>query len=97
MENHLFLKGGIDAKLKIYILNFKLLIGINLFGDEKMPVISFDIVELEKEQKEILAKEFAESASRVTGLPIEMIYVLFNERKTDNVGVGGVLLSNQEY
>ena len=27
-----------------------------------MPVISFDIVELEKEQKEILAKEFSESA-----------------------------------
>lgn len=61
-----------------------------------MPVISFDIVELEKEQKEILAREFSESASRVTGLPIEMIYVLFNERKADNVGVGGVLLSNQE-
>lgn len=61
-----------------------------------MPVISFDIVELEKEQKEILAKEFSESTSRVTGIPIEMIYVLFNERKTDNVGVGGVLMSNQE-
>jgi 4-oxalocrotonate tautomerase len=66
------------------------------YGDEKMPVISFDIVELEKEQKEILAKEFSESGSRVTGLPVEMIYVLFNERKADNVGVGGVLLSNQE-
>lgn len=61
-----------------------------------MPVISFDIVELSKEQKETLAKEFSESASKVTGLPIEMIYVLFNERKADNVGVGGVLLSNQE-
>lgn len=61
-----------------------------------MPVISFDIVELEKEQKEILAKEFSESASRVTGLPVDMFYVLFNERKADNVGVGGVLLSNQE-
>ena len=48
-----------------------------------MPVISFDIGELTKEQKEILAKEFSESASRVTGLPIEMIYVLFNERKFD--------------
>ena len=63
---------------------------------KKMPVISFDIVELEKEQKEILAKEFSESASRVTGLPVDMFYVLFNERKADNVGVGGVLLSNQE-
>ena len=61
-----------------------------------MPVISFDVVELEKEQKEILAKEFSQSASRVTGIPIEMIYVLFNERKPDNVGVGGILLSNQE-
>ena len=54
-----------------------------------MPVISFDIVELEK--------EFSESASRVTGLPVDMFYVLFNERKADNVGVGGVLLSNQEF
>ena len=62
-----------------------------------MPVISFDIVELEKEQKEILAKEFSESASRVTGLPVDMFYVLFNKRKADNVGVGGVLLSNQEF
>ena len=61
-----------------------------------MPVISFDIVELTKEQKETLAKEFSESASRVTGLPIDLFYVLFNERKEDNVGVGGVLLSNQE-
>lgn len=61
-----------------------------------MPVISFDIGELTKEQKEVLAKEFSKSASRVTGLPIEMIYVLFNERKFDNVSVGGVLLSNQE-
>lgn len=61
-----------------------------------MPVISFDVVELTKEQKEVLAKEFSESASKVTGIPVEMIYVLFNERKTDNIGVGGVLLSNQE-
>lgn len=61
-----------------------------------MPVISFDIGELSKEQKEILAKEFSESASRVTGFPIDMFYVLFNERKLDNIGVGGVLLSNQE-
>lgn len=61
-----------------------------------MPVISFDIGELTKEQKEILGKEFSESTSKVTGLPIEMIYVLFNERKSDNVGVGGVLLSNQK-
>lgn len=36
-----------------------------------MPVISFDIVELEKEQKEILAKEFSESASRVTAYQLK--------------------------
>lgn len=61
-----------------------------------MPVISFDVVELTKEQKETLAKEFSESASKVTGIPIEMIYVLFNERKTESIGVGGILLSDQE-
>lgn len=61
-----------------------------------MPVISFDVVELTKEQKKTLAKEFSESASKVTGIPIEMIYVLFNERKTESIGVGGILLSDQE-
>lgn len=61
-----------------------------------MPVISFDVVELTKEQKETLAKEFSESASKVTGIPIEMIYVLFNERKTESIGVGGILLSDQD-
>lgn len=31
-----------------------------------MPVISFDIVELTKEQKETLTREFSQSASKVT-------------------------------
>ena len=60
-----------------------------------MPVISFDIGELTK-AKGNFSKRIQESASRVTGLLIEMIYVFFNERKFDNVGVSGVLLSNQE-
>ena len=58
-----------------------------------MPVISFDIGELTK-AKGNFSKRIQGSASRVTGLPIEMIYVLFNKRKFDYVGVGGVLLSN---
>ena len=85
---------GINATASIYMLNLNYY--YKYMEMKNMPVISFDIVELEKEQKEILAKEFSKTASRVTGIPVEMIYVLFNERKADNVGVGGVLLSNQE-
>ena len=60
-----------------------------------MPVINFDIIPLDKEQKKILAKEFTESASRVTGIPKEMFYVFFNEKNKDQVSVGGELLSDK--
>ena len=60
-----------------------------------MPVINFDIIALDKEQKNILAKEFTESASRVTGIPKEMFYVFFNEKNKDQVSVGGELLSDK--
>ena len=60
-----------------------------------MPVISLDIMELDKGQKEQLVKEFTEIASRVTGIPADLFYVFINESKKENIGVGGVLLSNK--
>lgn len=60
-----------------------------------MPVITLDIMELEKSQKEQLVKEFTETASRVTGIPVDLFYVFINESKKENIGVGGTLLSEQ--
>lgn len=60
-----------------------------------MPVITFEAAKLTKEQKQIIVKEFTESASRVTGLPREGFYVFIKENSLENVGVGGQLLSDK--
>ena len=46
-----------------------------------MPVITLDIMELEKSQKEQLVKEFTETASRVTGIPDDLFYVFIMKAK----------------
>lgn len=61
-----------------------------------MPVITFESAKLTKKQKQILVKEFTETASRVTGLPEAGFYVFLKENEVDNVGVGGTLLSDRK-
>ena len=56
-----------------------------------MPVITMEAAKLTKEQKRTLAKEFTETAARVTGLPEAGFYVFIK----DNVGVGGQLISDR--
>lgn len=60
-----------------------------------MPVITFEAARLTKNQKSELAKKFTETAARVTGIPEEGFYVFIKENDGDNVGVGGVLLSDR--
>jgi 4-oxalocrotonate tautomerase len=57
-----------------------------------LPVITIDSPKLSKDQKEQLVKEFSETASRVTGLPVEAMVVLIRECEPENVGVQGCLL-----
>ena len=61
-----------------------------------MPVITFEAATLTKEQKQTLAKEFTETAARVTGLPEAGFYVFIKENAMENIGVGGQLLSDRE-
>lgn len=61
-----------------------------------MPVITMEAAKLIKQQKRILAKEFTETAARVTGLPESGLYVFIKENELDNVGVGGQLLSDRK-
>ena len=44
----------------------------------------------------MLVSEFTESAARITGIPKEAFYVFLKENTTDNVGVGGKLLSEKK-
>ena len=57
-----------------------------------MPLITLDIAPLTKEQKAQLAREFTESASRITGIDQNAFYVFINEFPRDCIGVGGVKL-----
>ncbi len=61
-----------------------------------MPVITVEAGKLTKEQKEQLAHELTASASRITGIPEGAFVTLLKENEPDNVGVGGVLLSNRK-
>lgn len=58
-----------------------------------MPVITFETDKLTKEQKQELVNEFTETAARVMNIPKEAFYVFLKENKLENIGVGGILLS----
>lgn len=57
-----------------------------------MPVITIDGPKLSKEQKAELVKSFSETASKITGLPVQAMVVLVRENDPENVGVGDCLL-----
>ena len=60
-----------------------------------MPVITLDVTPLSKEQKEKLSKEITDLASEVMNLPKQTIYIYFREFELENIGVGGLLLSEK--
>lgn len=47
-----------------------------------------------KEQKEELVKEFAETASRIMGIPVQGMVTIIREVESENVGTGNTLLCN---
>ncbi|TYO95051.1 4-oxalocrotonate tautomerase DmpI [Desulfallas thermosapovorans] len=61
-----------------------------------MPVITVDGPKLSKEQKTELVKSITKAASEIIKLPEQAFIVLIQEREMDNVGVGGVLLSDKK-
>jgi 4-oxalocrotonate tautomerase len=60
-----------------------------------MPTITLDIAPLTKEQKAQIAKEFTETAAKVTGIDASLFYVFVNEHPRDSIAVGGRLLSER--
>ena len=60
-----------------------------------MPGIIFEGPKLNKNQKRQLVKEFTKVASEVTKIPESAFIVTIKENDLDNVGVGGMLLSEK--
>jgi 4-oxalocrotonate tautomerase len=60
-----------------------------------MPVITVDGPKMSKEQKSELVKSFAESASKVMGIPVEAMVIIIREVEGENVGVGKILLCDR--
>lgn len=61
-----------------------------------MPIITLEgpsIADLDKKRQ--LVKSLTEAATRVYGLPAETIVVIIKENQPDNVGVGGVLITDR--
>ncbi len=60
-----------------------------------MPVITIDIATIPREKKAQLVKNLTRGASEITGIPEDKFVVLINELDRDNIGVGGMLLSDR--
>ncbi len=60
-----------------------------------MPVITLEMSKMTKDKKTELARELTQTASKITGIPEQGFYVFINEHESENVGVGGILLSER--
>ena len=61
-----------------------------------MPVITLEAASLNGDQKTALIRELTASASRIMGLPPEAFFVFLKENGVENVGVGGVPLTDRQ-
>ena len=61
-----------------------------------MPNITVDgPVIQDVEKKRVLVREMTDAAEKAFGLPRQTIVVIIKENKPENVGVGGVLVSER--
>ena len=60
-----------------------------------MPLITMKIAPLPKEQKKELAQKMTRLASEITGIPEPAFTMFVEEYPTENIAVGGTLLSER--
>lgn len=58
-----------------------------------MPVIKIEISKIANEKKPIIIEKLTETMSEITNIPKQSFTVYINEYDPDNVGVGGIQLS----
>ncbi|AZR73099.1 4-oxalocrotonate tautomerase [Anoxybacter fermentans] len=59
-----------------------------------MPIIIIEGPKIDKDKKSRLVKELTKKASEIFDLPEQTITILIKENNSDNVGIGGNLLSD---
>lgn len=62
-------------------------------GDDIMPVVNISITKLSKDKKKEIIEKITETLSEITNVPKQAFVVSINENDPDNIGVGGVMLS----
>ncbi|MEI7596663.1 MAG: 4-oxalocrotonate tautomerase DmpI [Bacteroidota bacterium] len=60
-----------------------------------MPVITLDGPVLSLEKKERIVKEFTKLANEITGIPEEAFVIFIKENPYENMGQGGILISEK--
>lgn len=58
-----------------------------------MPIITLEAGKLNKEQKQVLAKELTATAARIMNVPEQAFILLMKENDLDNFSAGGKLVS----
>lgn len=58
-----------------------------------MPIITLEAGKLNKEQKQVLAKELTATAARIINVPEQAFILLMKENDLDNFSAGGKLVS----
>ncbi len=62
-------------------------------GDVKVPIITFEGVKLDRDKKACLVKELTKTASSALNIPEQGFIVVIKEHDGDNLGSGGMLVS----
>ncbi|MBI4857904.1 MAG: tautomerase family protein [Acetobacterium woodii] len=60
-----------------------------------MPVITLEAGKLNTDQKRQLVKELTDTAAKVMQIPEQAFIVFLKENEMENIGAGGVLLSER--
>lgn len=58
-----------------------------------MPVVDIGITKISKAQKKEIIKRVTETLSEITNIPEQAFTVCINEKDAEDIGVGGVMLS----
>lgn len=61
-----------------------------------MPSITMELAKMSHEKKARLVEEVTRATVEATGLPAETVYVFIKENEPNNIGVGGILLSDRK-
>jgi 4-oxalocrotonate tautomerase len=61
-----------------------------------MPVIKVEITHRTKEKKKEIIEKLTQTMSEITNIPAESFLVYIDEYDRDNIGVGGIPLSERK-